>query len=367
MAFKSLIKDAPKQVPKILKLAKRIPGLKLPSIAKQIKDTTQRTAGGKLRIFQKGKKREIYGSRRAVQEGLFEHTTKTLKETGKRTTTGYGNVNVRDLSKGPNFYRAKPNTQVRGGLAKITKASDIGFKSKASVESASDLRKLRRTQQTIDAGDLSKGYQTLQGHHNLPVELGDAITDGMKPNEITKFWSDVNKRYKHMASGDHWKNLRLLPEGKQFKHLVGELDVSPHDQTHEMLTKFGISKDKLSKMFKGKKPAERLELMSKLDHKFKKMDEWIFLRMKKWHAGGEKKILDVMLASDEIKRLLPNLSKAERRIAIKQMLANKRSKTKARTAKALKIYSKPLDQQALDTPMAGFFDKAGKQMTLGGK
>jgi len=356
---------------KIAPQAKRVAGIFKPGLksklVQQLKRTTQRTAGGKLRVFQKGNKKEIYGSRRAVQEGLFEHTTKTLKETGKRTTTGYGNVHVRDLSKGPNFYAAKPNvTGVRGGLSKITEASQIGFKSKANVAAKSDIRKLRRVQQTIDAGDLSKGYNVMKGHHNLPVELGDAITDGMKPKEITKFWSDVNKRYKHLASGDHWKNLRGLPEGKQFKHLVGELDVSPHDQTHEMLTKFGISKKNLLKMFKGKKPAERLELMSKLDHKFKKMDQWIFLRMKKWHSGGEKKALDVILASDEVKKAFPNLSKAERRVAIKKWLANKRSKTKASTAKALQIYSKPLDQKALNTPMAGFTDKAGKQMTLGG-
>ena len=354
-------------IPKVLKMSKRIPGLKLPSLVKKIKDTTQRTAGGKLRIFQKGRKKEIYGSRSAVQEGLFQHTEDTLKATGKRTTTGYGNVNVRDLSKGQNFYAAKPNTQVRGGLTNITKATDIGFKSKANVAAKANIRNLRRTQQTIDAGDLSKGYQTIRGHHNLPVELGDAITDGMDPKDIPKFWSDVNKTYKHMASGDHWKNLRLLPEGKEFKHLVGELDVSPHDQTHEMLTKFGISKKNLLKMFKGKKPAERLELMSKLDHKFKKMDQWIFLRMKKWHSGGEKQILDVMLASDEVKKAFPNLSRAERRIAIKKWLANKRSQTKKGTDKALKIYSKPLDQKALNTPMAGFTDKSGKQMTLGGK
>ena len=121
-----------KYLPKVLKMSKRIPGLKLPSLVKKIKDTTQRTAGGKLRIFQKGGKKEIYGSRSAVQEGLFQHTEDTLRTTGKRTTTGYGNVNVRDLSKGPNFYAAKPNTQVRGGLVNITKATDIGFKSKAN-------------------------------------------------------------------------------------------------------------------------------------------------------------------------------------------------------------------------------------------
>ena len=345
----TLLKIKPTTIKKVAGVFK--PGLKS-KLVQQLKRTTQQTAGGKLRVFQKGKTKEIYGSRRAVQEGLFEHTTKTLKETGKRTTTGYA---------------AKPNvTGVRGGLSRITQASQIGFKSKANVAAKSDIRKLRRTQQTIDAGDLSKGYQTIRGHHNLPVELGDAITDGMSPKEITKFWSDVNKRYKHMASGDHWKNLRLLPEGKEFKHLVGELDVSPHDQTHEMLTKFGISKKNLLKMFKGKKPAERLELMSKIDHKFKKMDEWIFLRMKKWKTGGEEKALDVILASDEVKKAFPNLSKAERRVAIKKWLANKRAKTKANTAKALKIYSKPLDQKALDTPMAGFTDKAGKQMTLGG-
>ncbi len=359
----TLLKIKPTQIKRVAGIFK--PGLKS-QLVQQLKRTTQRTAGGKLRVFQKGNKKEIYGSRRAVQEGLFEHTTKTLKETGKRTTTGYGNVNVRDLSKGPNFYAAKPNTQVRGGLTNITKATDIGFKSKANVAAKASIRNLRRTQQTIDAGDLSKGYQTIKGHHNLPVELGDAITDGMDPKDIPKFWSDVNKTYKHMASGDNWKNLRLLPEGKEFKHLVGELDVSPHDQTHEMLTKFGISKKNLLKMFKGKKPAERLELMSKLDHKFKKMDQWIFLRMKKWKTGGEEKALDVILASDEVKKAFPNLSKAERRVAIKKWLDNKRSKTKASTAKALQIYSKPLDQKALDTPMAGFTDKAGKQMTLGG-
>ena len=356
----TLLKIKPTTIKRVAGIFK--PGLKS-KLVQQLKRTTQKTAGGKLRVFQKGNKSEIYGSRRAVQEGLFEHTTKTLQKTGKRTTTGYGNVNVR---RGDGFYGAKPNTQVRGGLSKITKATDIGFKSKANVAAKASIRNLRRTQQTIDAVDLSKGYQTIKGHHNLPVELGDAITDGMNPKEITKFWSDVNKRYKHMASGDHWKNLRLLPEGKQFKHLVGELDVSPHDQTHEMLTKFGISKKNLLKMFKGKKPAERLELMSNLDHKFKKMDQWIFLRMKKWHSGGEKKALDVILASDEVKKAFPNLSKAERRIAIKKWLANKRSKTKASTAKALQIYSKPLDQKALNTPMAGFTDKAGKQMTLGG-
>ena len=357
-----------KELPKVLRINKKIPGLKLPSLVKKIKETTQRTAGGKLRIFQKGNKKEIYGSRSAVQEGLFQHTEDTLKATGKRTTTGYGNVNVRDLSKGPNFYAAKPNvTGVRGGLANITEASQIGFKSKANVIAKADIRKLRQASQTIDAGDLSKGYNVIGGHHNLPIDLADAITKGMDPKDIPKFWSDVAKKYKHMASGDNWKNLRLLPEGKEFKHLAGDLDVSPHDQTHKMLTKFGISKKNLLKMFKGKNPDERLELMSKLDHKFKRMDEWIFLRMKKWHSGGEKQILDVMLASDEVKKLFPNLSRAERRVAIKRMLAKGKQKTKERTSKALEIYSKPLDQKALNIPMAGFTDKSGKQLTLGGK
>ena len=357
----------PKTLLKIVPQAKRVAGIFKPGLksklVQQLKRTTQKTAGGKLRVFQKGKTKEIYGSRRAIEEGLFQHTEDTLKATGKRTTTGYGNVNIR---RGEGFYAAKPNTKIRGGLSQITKGSDIGFKDKANNAAKNLIRIGRRADQTIDAGELSKGYNVMKGHHNLPVDLGDAITDGMDPKDIPKFWSDVNKTYKHMASGDHWKNLRGLPEGKQFKHLVGELDVSPHDQTHKMLTKFGISKKNLLKMFKGKKPAERLELMSKLDHKFKKMDQWIFLRMKKWKTGGEEKALDVILASDEVKKAFPNLSKAERRVAIKKWLANKRSKTKASTAKALKIYSKPLDQKALNTPMAGFTNKAGKQMTLGG-
>jgi len=364
----------PKTLLKIVPPIKRVAGIFKPGLkSKLAKDLASRTIKtgktGRLRISPDLK--NIYGTETNMKKGVFNYAVKNRTSQGVPTTAGFANRATKqafnpDLGK---YTPRKAEAGVRGGLSQIKSWRDIKIhKTLDDVAAQGNIRTIRRAEQTpSNIGELGKGYQTIKGHHNFPVDVADVVTKGkgMKKSEIPEFWNEVNAKYPNIASGDHWKNMRLLPDGGDYKHLVGDADISVHDQTHKMLTKFGINKKQLSKMFKGKNKAERIELVGKLDHKFKKMDQWIFLRMKKFKAG-EDQLLENLLAHSEIKRQFPNLSKAERRIEIKKWLADRRLQDKKNTAKALKIYSKPLSQAALDTPMAGFFDKAGKQMTLGG-
>ena len=324
----------------------------------------------KLRISPNLK--NVYGTETNMKKALFNYATTNRTPQGVPTFKGFaGRAHKQAFNPKLNTYTArKAEAATRGGLSEIKSWKDIKIhKTLENVQGQQNVRTLRRKRQTpTNIGEFSKGYQTMKGHHNLPINLGDDITKGMKMKEveIPDFWNKVNAKYKNIASGDHWANMRLLPEGKEYKHLVGELDISPHDQAHAMLNRIGITPEKLVKMFKGKTKEEGIELIGKLDHKFKRMDQWIFKRMKKFKAG-EDQLMENILAHAEIKRMWPNLSKAERRIKIKEWLADRRLIDKEDTAKALKIFSKPLSQDALDTPMAGFFDKSGRQMTLGGK
>jgi hypothetical protein len=325
--------------------------------SKLVKDITSRTIRtgkiGKLRISKDLK--NVYGTETDMKKGIFNYAMKTRTPQGVPTRTGFARgarETVFDPKLGK-YTTRKAEAGVRGGLSQVKSWKDIRVSKRLSnVKAQHAARSARQALQTVDTGDLSKGYQTIKGHHNLPIELGDAITTGMKKSEIPQFWKEANSKFKHIFSGDHWGNMRLVPEGKGYKHLVGSADVSVHDQTHKMLTKYGISKDKLVKLFKGKNKDERMAELVKLDKKMKRMDEWIFLRMKKW-KGGEEQLLETMLGHSEIRRMWPNISKAERRVKIKEWLANRRLQNKKDTDKALKILSKPLDQKALDSIKVG--------------
>jgi len=339
-------------------------------LAKDLASRTIKTGKiGRLRMSKDLK--NVYGTETNMKKALFNYATTNKTPQGVPTFRGFaGRAHKQAFNPKLNKYTArKAEAATRGGLSEIESWKDIKIhKTLDDVKGQHNVRTIRRKRQTpTNIGEFGKGYQTMKGHHNLPINLGDDITKKMKmdPEEIPDFWNKVNAKYKNIASGDHWANMRLLPEGKEYKHLVGELDISPHDQAHAMLNRIGITPEKLVKMFKGKTKEEGIELIGKLDHKFKRMDQWIFKRMKKFKAG-EDQLMENILAHSEIKRMWPNISKAERRIKIKEWLAERRLIDKEDTAKALKIFSKPLSQDALDTPMAGFFDKAGKQMTLGG-
>ena len=359
--------------PQTLKAAGRV--LFKPAVqSKLVKDITSRTIKtgkiGRLRISKDLK--NVYGTETNMRKGIFNYAMKTRTPQGVPTRRGFAR-GARETVLDPKLgqYTArKAEATSRGGLSTMKTWEDIAVHKRLSnVTRQHADRAIRQGRQTpTNIGELGKGYQTMKGHHNLPINLGDDITKGMKMKEaeIPDFWNQVNARWKNISSGDHWSNMRLLPEGKPYKHLVGELDISPHDQAHEMLNRIGLTPEKLSKMFKGKTKEEGIELIGKLDHKFKRMNEWVFTRMKKFKAG-EEQLLENLLAHSEIKRMFPNMSKAKRRIEIKKWLAERRLTDKKDTAKALKIFSKPLSQDALNTPMAGFTDKAGRQMTLGGK
>tara|TARA_R100000458_G_C8258423_1_gene234199 strand:- start:40 stop:1083 length:1044 start_codon:yes stop_codon:yes gene_type:complete len=338
----TLLKIKPTTIKKVAGIFK--PGLKS-KLVQQLKRTTQQTAGGKLRVFQKGKTKEIYGSKRAVQEGLFQHTEDTLKATGKRTTTGYGNVNVRDASKVTGFKQGKPN--IRGGLKNLDDPLKIGFKDKVLNKAQNAVRKARQIDQTVQPDRiLAKGYQTKGGHHHLGLDMGDAITDGLKRSEKNPFWEAMEGKYKNIFSGDHWANMRYLPEGKPYAHLVDEKTASVHKQVHSQLRKYGLDVKSLKKMFKGKNVAERAELMGKIDHKMKKMDQWIFLRMKKW-KGGEEAFFENLKAFDDVNKKFPNMSKAKRRLKIKELLQERRDKVSAETQSVADLFIQPLDAASI--------------------
>ena len=327
-------------------------------LAEHLRRTTQKTKGGKLRIFQKGKTKEIYGSRRAVQEGLFEHTEQTLKTQGRRTTTGYGNVNIRDLSKPTGFMQGKPN--VSGGLDDLVDSLKIGFKDKATEAKHTAERLLRRAQQTVKPGRLlSKGYQTKGGHHHLGLDMGDAITTGM-PNKLKRqMWRELDGKYKNIFSGDHWANMRYLPEGKLYKSLINEKTASVHKQTHSQLRRYGLDVKSLKKMFKGKNLEERKALMAKIDHKMKRMDQWIFLRMKKW-KGGEEALWENLRIGAKVRKDFKNLSPAKRREKIKELLAEGRGEVAKETESVAELFRQPLDKASMNSPLPG-------GTTLGGK
>ena len=361
MAFKSLIKDAPKQVPKILKLAKRIPGLKLPSFTKDVASRTIKTGKiGRLRISKDLK--NVYGTETNMRKGIFQHAMKTKSPQGIPTKKGFAR-GARETVWDPKLgkYTArKSEAVVRGGLSNLKSWDQIRVgKRLTNVLKQGSNRKLRTAQQTVDRGVLSEGYQTIKGHHALPIELGEAVTTGMKSSAKNPFWKKAEELYPNIFSGDHWANLRLVPEGDKFKHLINQKLVSPHKQTHEQMRKIGFTASNLKKLFKGKNEAERLALLKKIDHKMKRMDQWIFLRMKKWKSG-EETILETLLASDKIKRKFPKLSKAERRLKIKELLKIQKNKNIEGTQKAQELFSGALDKKALDSIIAG----TGK--TLGG-
>ena len=327
-------------------------------LAEHLRRTTIKNKGGKLRVFGKGSKRQVYGNRRAMQEGLFEHTEQTLKTQGRRTTTGYGNVNIRDTSKPTGFMQGKPN--VTGGLDNLIDSLKIGFKDKANVTKQAAERILRRAQQTVKPERLlSKGYQTKGGHHHLGLDMGDAITTGMSDKLKRQMWKELDGKYKNIFSGDHWANMRYLPEGKLYKGLVNEKTASVHKQTHSQLRKYGLDVKSLKKMFKGKTLEERKALMAKIDHKMKRMDEWIFLRMKKW-KGGEESILENLRIGAKVRKEFKNLSPAKRREKIKELLAEGRDKVTKETESVAELFRQPLDKASLNSPLPG-----GK--TLGGK
>ena len=317
-------------------------------LAEHLRRTTIKTKGGKLRLLGQGRKQKVVGRERALQEGVFSH----LEGQSRKSVQGFaGNAKVHEIAS-QGSRRVMPYAKPRGGLSNVTKSSQIGLKDVAKKAASGNVRKLRIAEQTVDAGELSKGYSTIKGHHNVPIEYGNAITKNMPAAERPGFWKAVNEKYPQMFTGDHWGNMRLVPEGTKYKHLVNQKLVSPHKQTHQKLRDYGLTVKKLEKMFDGKNAKERLELMAKIDHKMKRMDQWIFLRMKKW-KGGEEAWLENVTANEKVREMFGHLSKKEQIKKIKNLMRMRRGKVKQETESAAELFRRPLDEKAIQSMGVG--------------
>ena len=76
------------------------------------------------------------------------------------------------------------------------------------------------------------------------------------------------------------------------------------------------------------------------------MDEWIFLRMKKW-KGGEEAFFENLKAFDDINKKFPNISKAKKRLKIKELLKERRDKVSAETQSVADLFIQPLDSASM--------------------